>query len=730
MANELTVDELLVRIDATTEGLRRELSRATGAVSQFASSTDRQLGGIERRLSAFGSGLFKGLIGGFAAGAGIGALANVSESFLRVADSATLAKVRLSDALGSTGAAADAYERLYLSAQRSATSFDASIDLFTNLTRSTRSLGVESERVVAVTEGIQQVVRLAGVSAQSASAGLYQFGQAMRSGKFAGDEFKSVMENLTPLAEEIAAGLGVSLGGLRDRLKDLNESGGATEAIFKALETRLGPIREKSSAIPETLSSSLTKLGNAMTKFSDEMNTATSSTGNVAAGINAITSAIDRLRPAFVGLANDINRGFAIMARGVDLARTALNDLGRAGGLELGIAPAGRHAGFAGSPEIGGRRPAFVTGGSIEDTIAADAERRRRARTGFEGSPELGTRDFNLDRATLLFDREKAKEDEKKRRKAGVKEETALQRELTQIYESSRTPLQKFNDEMARLNDLRDKGRLSADVYTQAVERAQVELDKATGVTKAHADAVADGKRVFQDTRTPAEEYAATITRLNELMAAGTITGDTYARAVEKAKKTMEDAADDSGGLTDAVKELGLTFSSAFEDAVLGGEKLRKVLAGLLTDVARLVLRKGATEPLLGLLGGATKGLDFGSIFSGIGSFFGFADGGVMTGRGPLPLRRYGGGGIASGAQIAMFAEAGHAEAFVPLPNSRRIPVEMRGGGGIVVNNHFHAGVTRAELASVLPQIKRDTIAAVAEAAQRGGSYARAIGSA
>lgn len=65
-----------------------------------------------------------------------------------------------------------------------------------------------------------------------------------------------------------------------------------------------------------------------------------------------------------------------------------------------------------------------------------------------------------------------------------------------------------------------------------------------------------------------------------------------------------------------AAKELGLTFTSAFEDAVVGGKNLSEVLQSLLEDVAKFSLRKGFTEPALDLL----SGFDLGSLFSFGGS--------------------------------------------------------------------------------------------------------------
>lgn len=62
-------------------------------------------------------------------------------------------------------------------------------------------------------------------------------------------------------------------------------------------------------------------------------------------------------------------------------------------------------------------------------------------------------------------------------------------------------------------------------------------------------------------------------------------------------------------------------------------------------------------------------------------SAFGFADGGIMTGSGPAPLKKYASGGIANSPQLAMFGEGSTPEAFVPLPDGRSIPVTMRADG-------------------------------------------------
>jgi len=65
----------------------------------------------------------------------------------------------------------------------------------------------------------------------------------------------------------------------------------------------------------------------------------------------------------------------------------------------------------------------------------------------------------------------------------------------------------------------------------------------------------------------------------------------------------------------------------------------------------------------------------------------GLADGGVLPGvtdeNASLPVRGYARGGVARSPQLAVFGEGSTAEAFVPLPDNRSIPVTINGGYGM-----------------------------------------------
>lgn len=104
---------------------------------------------------------------------------------------------------------------------------------------------------------------------------------------------------------------------------------------------------------------------------------------------------------------------------------------------------------------------------------------------------------------------------------------------------------------------------------------------------------------------------------------------------------------------------LGSAFDSLFDKA----RGFNEIVSDILRSTAKLLFQFGIQSALKGL-------------FPGLG----FADGGIMTSRGPVDLKRYANGGIATSPQLALFGEGRQPEAFVPLPDGRSIPVTVKGG--------------------------------------------------
>jgi phage-related minor tail protein len=162
--------------------------------------------------------------------------------------------------------------------------------------------------------------------------------------------------------------------------------------------------------------------------------------------------------------------------------------------------------------------------------------------------------------------------------------------------------------------------------------------------------------------------------------------------AAEKAQKNLTKEAE---SYRDAMKEIGDVTKSFLHD-LEKGDSLGKALGNTLRNISGKAIDKGV-DAGIGSLGNIFKSSGGGGLLDSIGSslksLWPFADGGVMTSAGPLPLRRYAGGGIADSPQLAMFGEGRMPEAFVPLPDGRSIPVAMRGQSPNVTVINQAAGV-------------------------------------
>jgi hypothetical protein len=110
------------------------------------------------------------------------------------------------------------------------------------------------------------------------------------------------------------------------------------------------------------------------------------------------------------------------------------------------------------------------------------------------------------------------------------------------------------------------------------------------------------------------------------------------------------------------------------------------VFSGAVGGLVGALLTGGSMK---GALAGIATGVATNMITSGAMKAFGFANGGIMSSKGAVPLHKYATGGIASSPQLALFGEGRQNEAFVPLPDNRSIPVTLNGstGGSMVVGD-------------------------------------------
>jgi phage-related minor tail protein len=210
--------------------------------------------------------------------------------------------------------------------------------------------------------------------------------------------------------------------------------------------------------------------------------------------------------------------------------------------------------------------------------------------------------------------------------------------------------------------------------------------------------------------------------RYNELVA---MSDEAFRKATEKQTEYLTGIEKQSRQNENLARDLGLSFQSAFEDAILRGEKLRGVLAGIAQDIARIILRQTVTTPLANLVMGGLSSAFGGLIGGGPGDIRGPGGSTSIPFGGPRAL-----GGPVEAGSAYLVGEQGP-ELFMPGQSGRIIPNGQT--GSTVVNQTIQISVgvaqtVRAEIAALMPAIKRQTVDAVADARMRGGSFAAAMG--
>ena len=132
---------------------------------------------------------------------------------------------------------------------------------------------------------------------------------------------------------------------------------------------------------------------------------------------------------------------------------------------------------------------------------------------------------------------------------------------------------------------------------------------------------------------------------------------------------------------TKSAKEVFADFLQGIASALI--DTAKKMIAQYIAiGIARMFAGIGSSAGG-GFSGSSTGPFGAGGI-SPVLSFpaTGFANGGIMSPSGPLPLKAYSRGGVATAPQVALFGEGSMNEAYVPLPDGRRIPVALQAPDG------------------------------------------------
>lgn len=309
-----------------------------------------------------------------------------------------------------------------------------------------------------------------------------------------------------------------------------------------------------------------------------------------------------------------------------------------------------------------------------------------------------GATDEEIEQGKTLVAQLMAQRAEKKRLEDATKSAEAAAKQRDQQDKEREQVLQGLNDQITSLvygEDALTIARMrnlgATDEEIESVRNLQRELQ----LLRKLKDGQREADALRESVRTPEEKLADDLARFKKMYQEGTISIETYTRAVGNARDAYVELGkkgdDVMSELKKAIEGWGKSAADAFVKFAFGAkestksvrEQFSEMVNAVLQDIARMLVYKNITQPL----------------FSAISGMLPFANGGVMTANGPLPLNAYSRGGIANSPQLALFGEGRMPEAYVPLPDGRSIPVTMQGGGGtnVVVNVNMETGQEQSQ---------------------------------
>lgn len=187
----------------------------------------------------------------------------------KMADSVNLVHARLTILSNDYRVVAKAEGDLRDLSIRTRTSYEDNGKLFVKLAQAGKAYGVNMATAMTITENVSKAMKISGATTAETTAATLQLSQAFASGRFQGDELRSVLENSPRLAQafsEKLADMGVNLGNIRDFAK---KGKIGIEEMVKVLANKdlTNELAEEFKKIPITMGDALVESKNKLMFF-------------------------------------------------------------------------------------------------------------------------------------------------------------------------------------------------------------------------------------------------------------------------------------------------------------------------------------------------------------------------------------------------------------------------------------------------------------------------------
>ncbi|HAS0921018.1 tape measure protein [Enterobacter cloacae] len=275
--------EIYYDIEADVSGLLKAQGKANkslDSIGNSATSAAKKMDELQTNINRVAGAIAASLV------------VDWGKAFLVAADNMSQLNARIERLTGSAATASQTMQSLMRISSATGGSLQDTTKLWETLSTALRDTGATNGQIIQLTETLQKIGRIGGSSSEEMANALRQFGQSISSGTVRAEEFNSILEQMPELARQIAAGMGVSIGELRQLMLDGKLT---AEDALNAIQKQTGSVNAEFEKLPRTLSQANTALTNSFLSMIDSVNQATGASSGMVAVIDSLTAALDRL---------------------------------------------------------------------------------------------------------------------------------------------------------------------------------------------------------------------------------------------------------------------------------------------------------------------------------------------------------------------------------------------------------------------------------------------------
>lgn len=496
-------------------------------------------------------------------------------------------------------------------------------DLYFRISRAAGDLGISQREAAEVTSLVAKAITASGISAQEAAGPLLQLGQALQSGRLQGDELRSILEGLPPVARALADSLGVPVGALKelgsqgkisaqDVIRAIQEARDSIERDFAATTTTIGQAAttlrttlgiafdefEQNTQVGRTVALAIEYIAFQIYQLSKNIDTVIGPLRTFAQAVGALVVFVttNKLISMFVGILGTIGGAVAGVVTSIGAIRAAFAGLGSAGAVAGGgiaafianivtsLTPLGRFAKL-----VIAAASAFAAwtgiGEVINDIEEMGDETSDTARAIAEWKAEMAALTTQLDDTANTTNAVNAALLELQSTTAkGIGEYREANEEFLESLRITRENLNLTREQI----QYNDSIRRFADEYNDRIRELRKQLEELNKNPERNAELIAEINRAIAETtaeyeaqRPVVEEIASEIQRIQEEQNAA----KEAAKLHEEAMRQVADAARTAG---DFVRDLQRSTEDAGRDLrQINMSELEKQIDNISTRIRR-----------------------------------------------------------------------------------------------------------------------------------------------